>query len=1188
MKIFRRLVAMFLATSIVAGCLPGLVNFREFAFNQNVLAYEGENQSSEEDIELLTLEDLYGSSKEANPYDNYEEFVIRLYNVTLEREADESGLNYWSSQLRNHEITGITVAYNFVMSNEFQNKPYSEDEYISLMYNAFFGRDAADSEIAYWADLMRSGVSRDVIFENFGNSDEFYTTCSDYGIIAGTYRSDADNWQTSKVNLFVDGLYSVILGRHSDKGGMTYWTNALINGEQTGAVAAYGFVFSDEYYNKNKDDDSFVKDLYLAFLGREADEGGLNYWKNEISIGRTDLDIFNSFVLSDEFSSICNSYSIVRGGAYNGDRLSARSGRIITCTPTPLPAGALAPIEKEFNHYGDTMRVSDEDFDGVYDTLTLKGGSVSYIERGYPSYNDYASTVKTIIIADCNEKISVFSSIFSDFTLLEKVYFSASVLSVGDSTFYNNPNLREVHFESYVIRTTELAFRNCNNLQAIYINCEDLLMFNVNLSGLTSKFVVNHEGKCPECLGVQTYGGTPQCSYMVLDDDNDGVPETLHFHGESVSDGTAWSVANPSPFTLIGDKFTRVVFDKEMYICEYAFYNCTSLEEVVSSTIQNIQKSAFENCVNLRSVYLGGSVNEAQMLYGRVFYGCTSLERFICTANCNTYSGENFWNCASLKHWEISGKNILYQQDFNYWSSIEVFKVSCRSVSGYSRYGIPAESYESIHNTVGDEYSSCNVCNPPVPVNVDPTQYSYEIIPLYGGIYHYIFVRTDNPDPNSFRLIDHDNVYSLNDYDTYGYKPVTERFVDIEYDNYETGYFNGGYILGSISFANYCDGGEFVLAEYARVAPFAYEKYAYAETEVIVESPQLYSSSDLLYSLVYSEDLTFWENMDAANSFLSTYAVYPLTIIDETSNPCFMLTPPFYQDQGIMIAVNGIVNVTSSSFLRVSFPFNADSLGFPGLLTSFARKMDPKCSISGTSSHAYNQITHDGESRSYGGQGNAGDYGYTSKMQSGYLNLSQVTYTTNAPYLWTFEEASNVLNEYWNTAVENYEEQYYLCSADGICSIAGNEGSWVRISGGYYTFAAGSRRAYDNCWVDGRYCDAKGIFAPSGVTFDQHPTADILIPNVTYVNYRGTTLTGDAIYTYDSTHDCWIAFSAYGATSANANGYTRKSYDEILANAPNLILTRAQVEAMNIDRNCNVAPEHGLIYDGTAYPGTPY
>ena len=332
MNNFRRLVVMFLAASIVIGCLPGLINFREFVLNQNVFAYEGENQD-----ELLTLEDLYGSSKEANPYDNYEKFVIRLYNVTLEREADESGLNYWSSQLRNHEITGITVAYNFVMSEEFQNKPYSEDEYISLMYNAFFGRDAADSEIAYWADLMRSGVSRDVIFENFGNSDEFYRTCTVYGIIAGTYRSDADNWQTSKVNLFVDGLYNVSLGRLSDKGGMTYWTNALINGEQTGAVAAYGFVFSVEYYNKNKDDDSFVKDLYLAFLGREADEGGLNYWKNEISIGRTDLDIFNSFVLSDEFSSICNSYSIVRGGAYNGDRLSARSGRIITPTPTPIP-----------------------------------------------------------------------------------------------------------------------------------------------------------------------------------------------------------------------------------------------------------------------------------------------------------------------------------------------------------------------------------------------------------------------------------------------------------------------------------------------------------------------------------------------------------------------------------------------------------------------------------------------------------------------------------------------------------------------------------------------------------------------------------------------------------------------------------------------------------------------------------
>ncbi len=55
----------------------------------------------------------------------------------------------------------------------------------------------------------------------------------------------------------------------------------------------------------------FVKYMYAAFFGREADEEGLNYWVNMLSTGTASReDIFNGFSGSPEFANLCASYGI--------------------------------------------------------------------------------------------------------------------------------------------------------------------------------------------------------------------------------------------------------------------------------------------------------------------------------------------------------------------------------------------------------------------------------------------------------------------------------------------------------------------------------------------------------------------------------------------------------------------------------------------------------------------------------------------------------------------------------------------------------------------------------------------------------------------------------------------------------------------------------------------------------------
>ncbi|MBR6879745.1 MAG: DUF4214 domain-containing protein, partial [Clostridiales bacterium] len=230
-------------------------------------------------------------------------------------------------QLKDKKATGVSVAFGFIFSPEFQGKGYTNEEYVEIMYSAFFGRKSDPAGKADWLSKMNNGMSREDLFFGFANSKEFFNLCGSYGITCGCYIKGKDFKQTAKVNLFVERLYNVILGRSCDQGGMQDWSNRLSSGKISGAGAAYGFIFSEEYRNKNKSDSDFLEDLYMAFMGRSSDSNGKTYWQGMINSGKTDRDVFNGFTGSQEFMKICDSYGIVRGGDITTGQTSARAGR---------------------------------------------------------------------------------------------------------------------------------------------------------------------------------------------------------------------------------------------------------------------------------------------------------------------------------------------------------------------------------------------------------------------------------------------------------------------------------------------------------------------------------------------------------------------------------------------------------------------------------------------------------------------------------------------------------------------------------------------------------------------------------------------------------------------------------------------------------------------------------------------
>ena len=302
------------------------------------------------------------------------DFVTRLYDICIGRAPDAAGLADWTGQLKNGKATGVSVAYGFIFSQEFQNKGYTNDEYVEIMYNAFFGRASDPTGKSNWLNSMNAGMTREELFMGFANSTEFFNLCNEYGITAGCHIMGRDFTQTAQINLFVERLYNVILGRPCDQWGMQDWSTRLASREISGAEAAYGFVFSPEYRNKNKSDSDFLEDLYNAFMGRASDQGGKAYWQNQINIGRTDRDIFNGFTGSQEFIGICNDYGIDKGGDITTGQTSARAGR----SPAPTEP---APTQHVHNYV-------------VVDTWTESDTVTCYYSDGISFGQDYNAALE--------------------------------------------------------------------------------------------------------------------------------------------------------------------------------------------------------------------------------------------------------------------------------------------------------------------------------------------------------------------------------------------------------------------------------------------------------------------------------------------------------------------------------------------------------------------------------------------------------------------------------------------------------------------------------------------------------------------------------------------------------------------------------------------------------------------------
>ena len=243
--------------------------------------------------------------------------------------ADGSKILYNASPSHSYEVTvqatgtdGLTASQTFTIAVTTHNQAFVNHVYLDVL-----ARPADAGGLAYWTSQLDQGRPRGDVAFDLVHSNEYYANI----IITPAYvnyllrspdaaglafwtdlmknhgltdeRLEANFIASNEFYLvrgggtnagWVDALYMAFLGRPADDAGKAFWLQQLALGESRSDIA-YGFASSIE-----RERERITQD-YQHYLGRTPDETGINYWLGQFQLGVTNEDIITGFVASDEY-----------------------------------------------------------------------------------------------------------------------------------------------------------------------------------------------------------------------------------------------------------------------------------------------------------------------------------------------------------------------------------------------------------------------------------------------------------------------------------------------------------------------------------------------------------------------------------------------------------------------------------------------------------------------------------------------------------------------------------------------------------------------------------------------------------------------------------------------------------------------------------------------------------------------
>jgi serralysin len=275
-----------------------------------------------------------------------------------------TGLTYWGTQLTGGTVTKIQYFQGEQLRGTIDNmfaSAYTVGSHVASgnyagLYRAIqSGNDsitasAWDDRLAGHDgdDTIRAGGGSDQVFAGAGNDTiilsrgtTYVDGSSGFDVVympghGGTYGQSktAEGWQfwnnaeginSNIANVervaFSDGVlafdvngnagmgfrvYQAAFARDPDASGLGFWIRELDAGHKNPHSMAADFIYSGEFINKYGTPETvsnarYIELLYINALGRQLDQGGFNFWNDELNSGRRDrADLLLSFADSPE------------------------------------------------------------------------------------------------------------------------------------------------------------------------------------------------------------------------------------------------------------------------------------------------------------------------------------------------------------------------------------------------------------------------------------------------------------------------------------------------------------------------------------------------------------------------------------------------------------------------------------------------------------------------------------------------------------------------------------------------------------------------------------------------------------------------------------------------------------------------------------------------------------------------
>ena len=109
-------------------------------------------------------------------------FVERLYSTIFGRTCSVQERDRWVTALAAGSIKPADVVTGMLATPEFTNRNFSNEQFVTMLYNTAFDRDPDTAGMTNWVTALNNGTSRDSVVQSFLTADGFTKLCAVYGL----------------------------------------------------------------------------------------------------------------------------------------------------------------------------------------------------------------------------------------------------------------------------------------------------------------------------------------------------------------------------------------------------------------------------------------------------------------------------------------------------------------------------------------------------------------------------------------------------------------------------------------------------------------------------------------------------------------------------------------------------------------------------------------------------------------------------------------------------------------------------------------------------------------------------------------------------------------------------------------------------------------------------------------------